>query len=197
MPIRGRLGAGALLLLIVMVLAAGCASGVCKNRLYIFREAPEKSPPAAAALVITDPRLAAALVPEAAGRVSKGPQWALEQPFYSTDAYRLSLAKVDGRAVYQGTCMDTQVTDVCEVRPGSRRLSFKTSLYGPWGQRSVIQEMGSDLKAGTVYFFGITWTGGREGDVRVTAEALGTYSAEFRQRLLEWQRAHTVGRSLD
>lgn len=185
------------MLLTVMALVAGCASGVCKNRLYIFREAPQKSPPEAVALVITDPRLAAGLLPEASGKISTGPQWALEQPFHPTDAYRLSLAQVDGRAVYQGACMDTQVTDVCEVRPGSRRLSFKTGLYGPWGQRSVIQEMGTDLKAGTVYFFGLDWTGGREGDVRVRAEALGTYSPQFRQRLLDWQRGHTVGRSLD
>jgi hypothetical protein len=183
--------------LVALALAEGCSGPLCRHHLYIFRESPEKSPPEAVALVITDPNLAVALVPEAAPQVSKGLPWAPEQPSHETDAFRLSLTKVDGRVVYQGLCLDTLITDVCEVRPGSRRLSFKVELYGPWGQRSLRQELGMELKAATVYFFGISGTGGREGSVRVSAEPLGAYTPEFRQRLLDWQRRHAAGRSLD
>jgi hypothetical protein len=198
---KGRTGKVALplisLLLVSLALAGGCSGPLCHRHLYIFRESPEKSPPEAVALVITDPNLAAALVPEAAPQVSKGLPWAPEQPSHETDAFRLSLTKVDGRVVYQGLCLDTLVTDVCEVRPGSRRLSFKVELYGPWGQRSLRQVLGMELKAATVYFFIIGGTGGREGSVRVSAEPLGAYTPEFRQRLLDWQRRHAAGRSLD
>jgi hypothetical protein len=181
-----------LLFLGVMALAGGC----CKH-LYIFRETPEKSPPGAIALVITDPNLAAALVPEASARVSKGLPWAPEQLAHETDAYRLSLTRVDGRKVYQGLCVDTLTTDVCEVRPGSRRLSLKVELYGPWGRRSQREELGVDLKAGKVYFLAVEGMGGPERLVRVAVEGLEAYTPEFRQALLDWQRRHTTRRSQD
>ena len=73
---KGRTGKVALplisLLLVALALAGGCSGPLCHNHLYIFRESPEKSPPEAVALVITDPNLAAALVPEAAPRSAKG-----------------------------------------------------------------------------------------------------------------------------
>jgi hypothetical protein len=185
------------LILGVMALAGGCSGPLCKKHLYIFRETPQKSPPGVTALVITDPNLAAALVPEASARVSTGLPWAPEQLAHQTDAYRLSLTKVDGRNVYQGLCLDTLTTDVCEVRAGSRRLSLKVMLYGPWGRRSQREDLGVDLVAGTVYFLRIEGAGGPEGPVRVTSERLGAYTPEFRQRLLDWQRRHTTGRSLD
>ncbi|MFP3869120.1 MAG: hypothetical protein ACLFUU_13380 [Desulfobacteraceae bacterium] len=180
-----------------MALAAGCSGPLCNKHLYIFRETPEKSPPGITALVITVPHLATALIPEAAALVNQGLPWAPEQLDHQTDAYRLSLIKVDGRKVYQGQCLDTLFTDVCEVRAGSRQLSVKLMLYGLWGRRSQERELQANLKAGTVYFLGIEGPGGQEGAARVTAEPLRAYTPEFRQRLLDWQRTHTTGRSLD
>lgn len=198
---RRRTGNAALalpfLLLGLMALAGGCSGPLCKKHLYIFRETPQKSPPGATALLITDPSLAVALVPEASARVSKGLPWAPEQLDHQTDAYRLSLTQVDGRPVYQGLCLDTLTTDVCEVRPGPRRLLLKVQLYGPWGRRSPREELRVDLVAGTVYFLRIEGAGGPEGPVWVRLERLGAYTPEFRQRLLDWQRQHTTGRSLD
>jgi hypothetical protein len=147
--------------------------------------------------VITDPNLAATLLPAASARVYQGLPWAPEQLDHQTDAYRLSLTGVDGRAVYQGQCMDTLITDVCEVRPGSRRLSLKVDLYGPWGRRHQREELGVDLKAGTVYFLAVEGMGGSEQPVRVILVSLEAYTPEFRQRLLDWQRRHTTGRTLD
>jgi hypothetical protein len=185
------------LLLGAVALAGGCSGPLCNKHLYIFRETPDKSPPGAVALVITDPNLAAGLVPDASARVSQGLPWAPEQPVHQTDAYRLSLIKVDGLNVYQGRCLDTLITDVCEVRPGSRGLSLKVELYGPWGQRSPREELRVDLAPATVYFLRIQGAGGPEGPVQVTWERLGAYTPEFRQRLLEWQRRYTTGRTLD
>jgi len=196
-----KTGKAALALLLfvfgVMALTGGCSGPLCTKHLYIFRETPEKSLPGVTALVITDPNLAAALVPEASARVNQGLPWAPEQPVHQTDAYRLSLTRVDGRPVYQGQCFDTLITDVCEVRSGSRRLSLKVELYGPWGQRNQREELGEDLKAGTVYFLALEGMGGPEEPVRVAVESLGAYTPEFRQRLLDWQRRHSAGRSLD
>lgn len=181
----------------VMALAGGCSGPLCTKHLYIFRETPEKSLPGATALVITDPNLAAALVPEASARINQGLPWAPEQLEHQTEAYRLSLTRVDGRPVFQGYCLDTLLTDVCEVRPGSRRLSLKAELYGPWGRRNQWEELGVDLKAGTVYFLAVEGMGGPERPVRVAVQSLGAYTPEFRQRLLDWQRRHRTGRSLD
>jgi len=181
----------------VMVLLVGCSGPLCNKHLYIFREIPHKSPPEITALVITDPNLAAALLPEASARVNQGLPWAPEQPFHQTDAYRLSLTGVDGRTVYQGDCYDILVTDVCEVRQGSRHLSIKVELFGAWGRRNQREEMRVDLKGGTVYFLAVEGMGGPEKPVRVKVVDLEAYTPEFRHRLLDWQRRHTAGRSLD
>ena len=101
MPARRRTGNTALalpfLFLGLMALAGGCSGPLCKKHLYIFRETPQKSPPGATALLITDPTLAAALVPEASARLSKGLPWAPEQLDHQTDAYRLSSTKKKSR----------------------------------------------------------------------------------------------------
>ncbi len=186
-----------LLLLGVIILAGGCSGPICNKHLFIFRETPEKSLPEVTALLITDPNLAAALVPEASGRVNQGLPWAPEQLVHQTDAYRLSLTGVDGRTVYQGDCYDRLITDVCEVRQGSRHLSLKVELYGPWGQRNQREELRVDLKGGTVYFLAIEGMGGPEKPVRVALVRLETYTPEFRHRLVEWQRQHTKGRTRD
>ncbi|MDD3581342.1 MAG: hypothetical protein PHW74_10005 [Desulfobacca sp.] len=180
-----------------MALAGSCSGPLCTKHLYIFRETPEKSPLEVTALLITDPKLATALVPEASDRINQGLPWAPEQLEQPTDAYRLSLINVDGREVYQGQCLDTLITDVCEVRAGNRRLSVKVMLLGPWGRRSLEEDVQADLKAQTVYFLDIAGPGGREGAVQVKPEPLRDYTPEFRQCLLDWQRSHTVGRSLD
>jgi hypothetical protein len=114
-----------------MALAGSCSGPLCEKHLYIFRETPEKSPPGATALVITDPTLAAALVPEASARISQGLPWAPEQLEHQTDAYRLSLTQVDGRQVYQGLCLDTLTTEVCEVRPGGAPWIESAGLAPP------------------------------------------------------------------
>lgn len=181
----------------VMALAVSCSGPLCNKHLYIFRETPEKSPHEVTALLITDPKLATALVPEAADRIQQGLPWAPEQLEQPRDAYRLSLINVDGRKVYQGQCLDTLITDVCEVRAGNRRLSVQVMLYGPWGRRSLGQDVQVNLKAQTVYFLDIVGSVAREGAVQVKLEPLRNYTPEFRQRLLDWQRAHTTGRSLD
>ncbi len=185
------------LLLGIMVFAVACSGPICKRHLYIFREAPEKSPVAITALVITDPNLAAALVPEASARLHQGLPWAPEQLVHETEAYRLSLTQVDGRPVYQGLCLDTLITDVCEVRAGSRRLSVDVLLFGPWGRRTQREQLPVDLQAATVYFLKVAGSGGDEGRVQVLAERLAPYTPEFRQRLLDYERSHAPGRTLD
>jgi len=75
------------LLLLTLIAAAGllpgCLDNLCTKRLYIYRDAEPKSlPPADMALLITDPAIVAALLPESAPIVSRGLPWAPEQPAY-------------------------------------------------------------------------------------------------------------------
>ena len=140
MKVSSGLRNSAVLLLLALMAASGLLSGcldnLCTKRLYIYRDAEPKSlPPADMALLIADPAIVAALLPEAASKISRGLPWAPEQPAYASDFYQLSIDGLDDRLVYQGRCMDITPSYVCEVRPGSRRVMASLNLLGPWGQQ--------------------------------------------------------------
>jgi hypothetical protein len=60
---------------------SGCLDNLCTKRLYLYRDAEPKSlPPAHTALLIADPAIVAALLPEVAPQVPRGLPWAPEQP---------------------------------------------------------------------------------------------------------------------
>lgn len=176
----------------------GCQS-LCTKRLYIYRESAESSlPPDQAALLITDPALAAALFPQAAAQLGGSMPWAPEQPAYETDMYRLSIQEVDGRILYQGLCLDSTLTEVCEVRPGARSVGGKVELLGPGGRQSLRNTANLDLAPGGVYFLHPDWAKMGEKNFLLKADRLpGSYDRALRTRLLDWQRRHTKGRSLE
>jgi hypothetical protein len=180
-------------------LLSGCLDNLCTKRLYIYRDAEQKSlPPAGMALLIADPAMVTALVPEAAPKVSRGLPWAPEQPAYASDFYQLSIDGLDGRLVYQGLCLNITPTYVCEVRPGPRRVSARLNLFGPWGQQSFKDNAALTLEPGGVYFLYPDWEGASNKTLRLQAERLPvSYNAELRSKLVEWQRRHTQGRSLE
>jgi len=191
------------LLLLTLIAAAGllpgCLDNLCTKRLYIYRDAEPKSlPPADMALLITDPAIVAALLPESAPKVSRGLPWAPEQPDYASDSYQLSVDGLDGRLVYQGLCMDITRTYVCEVRPGSRRVLASLNLFGPWGRVSAKDNASLTLEPGGVYFLYPDWDRASNKTLRLQAERLPvSYNAAFRAKLIDWLRLHTKGRSLE
>ncbi len=127
-----------LALLAGLILLPGCLANLCKLRLYLYRDVEQKSlPPAQMALLITDPAIVAAVLPEAAAKLPpQGLPWAPEQPNYDKDYYRLSIDGLDGHPVYQGRCLNVTITDICEVRPGARQVMARLELFGPSGQQS-------------------------------------------------------------
>jgi hypothetical protein len=188
-----------LALLAATGLLAGCLDNLCKLRLYIYRDVEQKSlPPAGMALLIADPAMVAALLPEAASKINQGLPWAPEQPSYASDFYQLSIDGVDGRRLYQGRCLDITPSYVCEVRPGSRQVTASLKLMGPWGQQQAKDNAALTLEPGGIYFLHPDWDGAAHKTLRLQGERLpGSYDAALRAKLLEWQRSHTQGRSLE
>ena len=191
-----------LLLLALMAasgLLAGCLDNLCTKRLYIYRDAePKGPPPADTALLIADPAIVTALLPEAAPKVARGLPWAPEQPDYAADFYQLSIDGLDDRLVYQGLCMNITPTYVCEVRPGPRRVLAGLKLVGPWGQQYVKDNAALTLEPGGVYFLYPDWGQASNKILRLQAARLPvSYNAELRAKLINWLRTHTQGRSLE
>ena len=180
-------------------LLSGCLDNLCTKRLYIYRDAEQKSlPPADLALLIADPAIVAALLPEAAPKVTGGMPWATEQPAYDSDCYHLSIDGLDDRLVYQGRCMDITPSFVCEVRPGSRRVLASLKLFGPWGQQRVKDTASLTLEPGGVYFLFPDWEVAANKILRLQVTRLpASYDAAFRAKLIDWLRLHTKGRSLE
>ena len=177
------------------LLLAGC-SNLCTKRLPIYRDTPEKAQsPADMALLITDPNLVQAVMPGS----YNGPAgaWADERPNYESDVYHLSVDSVDGRVVYQGMCMDTTPTYVCEVRPGSRQLVVRLDLYGSWGQEKVRETTRLNLEPGKCYFLRPDWEEMKNHNLLLKVEPLAAaYTPELRSRVAAWERAHEKGRDL-
>jgi hypothetical protein len=188
-----------LALIAVQLLLSGCLDNLCTKRLYLYRDTEQKSlPPADMALLITDPAILAALLPEAAAKVPRGLPWAPEQPNYASDFYQLSVDGLDDRLVYQGRCMNITPTTVCEVRPGSRRVMARLDLVGPWGQERVKENASLTLVPGGVYFLYPDWPGVSKRILRLQAERLPvSYNAAWRAKLMDWLRRNTHGRSLE
>jgi hypothetical protein len=188
-----------LALLAAAGLLGGCLDNLCKLRLYIYRDVEQKSlPPDGMALLIADPAIAAALFPEAASKISQGMPWAPEQPAYASDFYQLSIDGLDGRRLYQGRCLDITPSYVCEVGPGSRQVMASLKLMGPWGQKHVKDNAALTLEPGGVYFLHPDWDGAAQKTLRLQAQRLPAgYDTALRAKLIEWQRRHTQGRSLE
>jgi len=193
----------AVLLLLALLAAScllpGCLDNLCTKRLYIYRDTEPKSPPPAdTALLIADPAIVAALLPEAQPKVSRGLPWAPEQPNYASDFYQLSIDGLDDRLVYQGLCMNITPTYVCEVRPGSRQVLARLELFGPWGRQSVKDTTSLTLEPGGVYFLYPDWEGASQKTLRLKAQRLPvSYNAALRSKLIDWLRRNTQGRSLE
>jgi hypothetical protein len=193
----------AVLLLLTLIAAAGllpgCLDNLCTKRLYLYRDAEPKSlPPADMALLIADPAIVAALLPEAAPKVSRGLPWAPEQPAYASDCYQLSVDGLDDRLVYQGICLNITPTFVCEVRPGPRRVLASLNLFGPWGRESVKDNAALTLEPGGVYFLHPDWEKASNKILRLQVERLPvSYNAALRAQLMDWLRRHTQGRTLE
>jgi hypothetical protein len=176
-------------------LLAGCE--LCTKHLYLYRESPQKMPPTATALLIADPNLAQAALP-GANLDLRGAPWAPEQPSYQTEAYRLTIAKLDGQNVYQGLCLDTTPTYAVEVRPGSRRIDGRADLLGPGGQEIFKDSVQVNLQAGKIYFIRPDWTELQNKRLVLNVEPLpGTYTPEVRARLIDRRRQTTRTASLD
>lgn len=177
-------------------LLAGCG-GLCTKHLFLYRETPQKTPPAQTALLIAHPDLAQAALPGADLNLQGAP-WAPEQPFYQTEAYRLSLEALDGKKVYQGMCLDTTPTYAVEARPGSRRLTVRLDLLGPAGQEKFNDVLQLDLQAGQAYFIQPEW--GELINRRLVLKAVdlpGDYTPEMRTRIIDQRRRTSPNASLD
>jgi hypothetical protein len=199
---RGPRNSAVLVLLTLLAatgLLSGCLDNLCTKRLYLYRDAEPKSlPPADMALLITDPAIVTAVLPEAAPKVTGGMPWAPEQPFYESDFYQLSIDGLDGRPVYQGLCMNITPTYVCEVRPGSRQVLARLKLFGTWGRQRAEDHAAFNLKPGGVYFLHPDWEWASQKTLRLQAERLpASYNAALRSKLMDWLRLHTKGRSLE
>ncbi len=176
-------------------LLSGC--GLCTKHLYLYRDTPQKLPPAQTALLIADPQLAQEAVPGANLNL-QGARWAPEQPSYQTESYRLSIEALDGQRVYQGQCLDTPPTYALEVRPGSRRIGVRVDLLGPWGQEKFTDSVQLNLEPGRVYFLRPDWQSLLERRLGLKMEILpGAYTAEMRAKLIDLRRKTASNASLD
>ncbi len=193
-PCNRVLAAGALLLLsAALVVLAGCPS-LCTKRLYLHRDTPEKSAPASRALLLTNPGLARAALASPPANLEAGLPWAPEQAHYDSDCYRLTVVTLDNVSVYQGQCLDTKPTEVCEVRPGVRQVRLRLELMGPWGRRSLTEDVKLDLAAGSCYYLYPEWdalTGKRF--VPQVVPVTDRYTPEVRARVLQWLQTHVQG----
>jgi hypothetical protein len=180
-------------------LLAGCLDNLCTKRLYVYRDVEQKSlPPADTALLIADPAIVAAVIPEAASKTIQGLPWAPEQPAYASDFYQLSIEGLDGRRLYQGLCLNITPSYVCEVRPGSRQVMASAKLVGPWGQMHLKDNAALTLEPGGVYFLYPDWDAAANKTFRLQAQRLPiSYNAALRAKLIDWLRLHTQGRSLE
>jgi hypothetical protein len=191
------------LLLLTLIAASGllpgCLDNLCTKRLYLYRDTEPKSPPPAnMALLITDPAIVAALVPESAPKVNRGLPWAPEQPNYTSDYYQLSVDGLDDRLLYQGLCMNITPSFVCEVRPGPRRVQASLNLFGPWGRERAKDNAALTLEPGGVYYLHPDWEQASNRILRLQVQRLPvSYNAEFRSKLMDWLHHHTQGRSLE
>lgn len=177
-----------------LVLLAGCE--LCNKHLYLYRDVPEKGSPPQMALLIADPNLAEAALPGAPLNL-KGAQWAPEQPFHKTEAYRLSIDEVDGQKVYQGLCLDTTPTYAVEMRPGRRRIAVSVELLGPQGQERFRDTVQLNLEAGQTYFLRPEWAELHNRRLALKMEILEAYTPQVRARLIEHRRQTTRTASLD
>jgi hypothetical protein len=176
-------------------LLAGC--GLCTKRLYLYRDTPQKMPPAEMALLIADPNLAQAALPDANLNLG-GAQWAPEQPSYQTESYRLAIEDLDGQKVYQGLCLDTTPTYAVETRPGNRRIAVRVDLLGPEGQEKFRSSVQFDLQAGKVYFLRPDWEALHNRRLTIKMESLPeAYTPQVRARLVDRRRQTTRTASLD
>ena len=92
--------------------------------------------------------------------------------------YQLSIDGLDDRLVYQGLCMNITPSYVCEVRPGSRRVTASLNLVGPWGRQRVKDTASLTLEPGGVYFLHPDWGGASNKTLRLKAErSAGGYDA--------------------
>jgi hypothetical protein len=185
-----------LALAVGLTLLAGCAS-LCNKHLYLFREAPQKQPPAQVALVVTDPTLIQAVMPGANLNL-QGARWAPLQPSYPTAMYRLQIERVDGQKVYQGRCLDYLPVYAVELQPGSRRLAVRLDLLSPEGQEKFTDTVQLDLQAGQAYFLRPDWQQLLNKRLVIKPEALPeAYTPLLRARVLDRQRQTEKSSSLD
>lgn len=182
--------------LLVGLWLAGCA--LCTKRLYVYRDTPEKSPPASLALLVTDPNLAQTVGSVPRGYSASACPWAPEQASYETDSYRLSIEALDGKTVYQGLCLDVTPTFACEVHPGARQVRVRIDTFGPGGNDKLRGEQTITLEAGGVYFLWPDCDALKAGQFSLKMERLPEpYTAAAYTRLKDWESVHTRGRSLD
>ncbi|MCX5891629.1 MAG: hypothetical protein NTW80_01400 [Deltaproteobacteria bacterium] len=175
---------------------AGCAA-LCTKHLYLYREAPQKQPPAQVALVITDPNLVQAVMPGANLNLQGAP-WAPLQPSYTSEMYRLQIEKVDGQKVYQGMCLDYLPIFAVELKPGSRGLAVRADLMGPEGQEKFTDTAQVDLQAGQVYFLRPDWQELLSKRLVIKAEPLPeAYTDSLRARFVDRQKVTDKTASLD
>ena len=176
-------------------LLAGC--NLCTKHLYLYRDTPQKMPPAQMALLLADPNLAEAVLPGAPLNL-RGAQWAPEQPYHQTEAYRLSIEEVDGQKVYQGLCLDTTPTYALEMQPGRRRIAVSVELLGPQGRERFRDTIQLTLDAGRVYFLRPDWAELQNRRLALKMEILPeAYTPQVRARLVEHRRQTTRTASLD
>lgn len=189
-----------LVLLASLAVLPGCLDNLCKLRLYLYRDVEQKSlPPAQMALLITDPALVAAILPEAAAKLPpQGLPWASAQPNYEKDYYQLSIDGLDDRLVYQGRCLDVTPTYLCEVRPGTRRVMARLELFGTWGQQSCKDNASVTLEPGGVYFLYPDWPAAAQKTLRLKVQRLpAAYDAALRAQVMAWLHRNTQGRTLE
>lgn len=188
-----------LALLVGLVVLPGCLDNLCKLRLYLYRDVEQKSlSPSQMALLISDPAIVAAVLPEAAAKLPAGLPWAPEQPNYERDYYQLSIDGLDDRLVYQGKCMNVTPTYICEVRPGTRRVMARLELFGPSGQQSLKDTASLTFEPGGVYFLHPDWQAAAQKNLRLQAQRLPVrYDAALRASVMAWLHRHTQGRTLE
>jgi len=192
---RGKLR-GALMLLPALVaglwLAAGCTS-LCNKRLYLHRDVEQKSLPASQmALLIADPGLAKAIMAGATPYLQMDFPWAADQPAHQSDAYQLSIERLDDKMVFQGLCMDTLPTYACEVRPGPRQVLTRLDLFGAWGHEKFKKAARLTLEPGACYFLRPDWEAMRNKQFILKVERLSdAYTPDLRSRLIDRERRNT------
>jgi hypothetical protein len=180
-----------------LMVGLGLLAGCCYKHLYIYRETPQKEPPAQVALVVTDPNLMQAVLPGADLHLQGAP-WAPDQPSYSTEVYRMAISRVDDRKVYQGQCLDIQPTYAVELKPGARRLAVRVDLLGPKGQEIFTDTVQVNLQAGHGYFLRPDWQELLNRRLAIKTETLPeAYTPGFRARVIDWEKKTNSKASLD